>query len=306
MVRFADYKRPTSMNPEPPISPITPTPKSSSRLWLEDLIVTGFGMASSGAVAYGSFYLARYHDFAIYTWMANAVIPIGSIICGFVAAIGYWVGSRLFNHKPTRLLLCNIVLVSVGTFFSIYHLEYTHSFYGGQRLEEVMSFPDYLTASIEHMTYKSSRSGEQATELGKWGWGAAGLQVLGFCLGGWAVYVMLAGTPFCANCSMYFRRVWARGTKWKDLSEMGQQYDQLGALLEGGHFETAVDQHAASGAKMYRAKGLLTMTHHQCPGCQENRLTLLAQKANGNHMATIASRVLVTRQQFHKSGAAAA
>ena len=180
--------------------PIAPSAKSSARLWLEDLVVTAFGMASSGAVAYGSFYLARYHDFAVYTWMANAVIPMGAIICGFVAAIGYWIGSRVFNHKPTKLLLLNIVLVSVGTFFSIYHLEYTHSSYQGQPLEEVMSFPDYLQ------------------ELGKWGWAAAGLQVLGFCLGGWAVYGILAGTPFCANCSMYFRRLWSRGTKWKDLS----------------------------------------------------------------------------------------
>ena len=286
--------------------PIAPSSKSSARLWLEDLVVTAFGMASSGAVAYGSFYLARYHDFAVYTWTANAIIPIGAIICGFVAAIGYWVGSRLFNHKPTKLLLLNIVLVSVGTFFSIYHLEYTHASYQGQPLEQVMSFPDYLQASIENMTYKSSHSWEKPTELGKWGWGAAGLQVLGFCLGGWAVYGILAGTPFCARCSMYFRRLWSRGTKWKDLSEMGQQYDQLGALIDGGHFQAAVDQHAASGEKMYRVKGLLTMMQHQCPGCKENRITLLAQKANGNHMATVARQVVVTREPVHKAGVAAA
>lgn len=297
------------MTPDPVNSPgsvpAAPPAKTSARLWLEDLIVTAFGMASSAAVAYASFYLARYHDFAVYTWMANAIIPIGAIICGFVAAIGYWVGSRLFNHKPTKLLLANIVLVSLGTFFSIYHLDYSHSFYQGMPLDSVMSFPDYLVASIEHMTYKSNHSWEKATELGKWGWGAAGLQVLGFCLGGWAVYGILASTPFCANCSMYFRRLWSRGTKWKDLPEMGQQYDQLSALLDGGHFQAAVDQHAASGAKMYRASGLLSMTQHQCPGCKENRLGLLAQKANGNHMATVAQRLVTTRESVRKADAVA-
>lgn len=289
-------------DPAIPPSAAAPRPaaKTSTRLLLEDLIVTAFGMATSGLVAYGSFYLARYHDFAVYTWMANAIIPIGAIICGFVAAVGYWIGSRLFNHKPTKLLLANIVLVSLGTFFSIYHLDYTYSTY-----EEVMSFPDYLVASIEHMTYKSSRSGAQATELGKWGWGAAGLQVLGFCLGGWAVYGILAGTPFCAHCSMYFRRLWSRGTKWKDLPEMGEQYEHLSTLLDGGHFQAAVEQHAASGAKMYRANGLLTMMQHQCPGCAENRITLHAQRANGNHMATVAQRVVITREPVHKAAAVA-
>ncbi len=285
--------------------PTIPSAKTSARLWLEDLVVTAFGMASSGAVAYGSFYLARYHDFAVYIWMADAVIPIGAMLCGFVAAVGYWVGSRLFNHKPTKLLLLNIVLVSVGTFFSIYHLEYTHASYHGTPLDQVMSFPDYLRASIENMTYKSSHSWEKPTELGKWGWGAAGLQVLGFSLGGWLVYAVLAGTPFCARCSMYFRRLWSRGTKWKDLEDMGRQYDQLSALIEGGHFQAAVDQHAASGEKMLRVKGLLTMMQHQCPGCHENRLTLLAQRANGNQMATVARRVVVTRESVHKAGAAA-
>ena len=84
---------------------------------------------------------------------------------------------------------------------------------------------------------------------------------------------------------------------------MGQQYEGLSGLLEGGHYQGAVDQHAASGAKMYRCKGLLTMSQHQCPGCRENRLTLLAQRANGNHMQTIAQRIVVTREVVHKATA---
>ena len=45
----------------------------------------------------------------------------------------------------------------------------------------------------------------------------------------------------------------------------------------------------------------LSMTQHQCPGCKENRLTLLAQRANGNHMATVAQRTVVTREEVHKA-----
>ena len=261
-------------------------------------------MATSAAVAYGSFYFARNSDFALYTWMADVVIPIGALICGFVAAVGYWIGSRLFNHKPSRLLLANIVLVSLGTYFSIHHLDYTHASVRGVPVAQVVSFPDYLVAVTEHMTYKDSHDTGAGTELGKWGWGVAGLQVLGFCLGGFGVYGILAATPYCHRCSMYFRSLWRRATKWKDLEAMGRAYASLSALIDGGQLQNAVDQHALSGESgKFGMRGFLTMDLRECPGCAERRLSLLAQKRNGNQMATIARRTVATHDPIQKATA---
>ena len=61
--------------------------KTSDRLLFEDLFVTAFGVATSAAVACGSFYLAKNHGFALYTWMADVVLPSGALGCGFVAAV---------------------------------------------------------------------------------------------------------------------------------------------------------------------------------------------------------------------------
>ena len=188
----------------PAAAPGPRPPKSAARSLVEDLLVTGAGMATSAAVAYGSFALEqRWHE-AIYTWMADYVLPLGAIGCGFVAAIGYWAGSRLFNHRPTRLLLANIVLVSLGTFFAIYHLHYTHDTINGVPVDQLMSFPDYLAGVTSHLTYKISGTGAGLgpVELGKWGWGVSALQVLGFCLGGWLVYAELAAVAYCVDCSM--------------------------------------------------------------------------------------------------------
>ena len=238
-------------------------------------------MATSAAVAYGSFYLAKNHGFALYTWMADYVIPLGALVCGFVAAVGYWIGSRLFNHKPSRLLLCNIVLISLGTFFSIHHLDYTHS-----GVDQLTSFPDYLVAVTEHMSYKSSHGSGESTELGKWGWGVAGVAgprvlprgVRGLCNASRA-------TPYCHRCSMYFRTIWRRGTRWKDLETMGRKYESLSALLDAGQLQAAVDQHALSGdAGRFGVRGLLTLDLRACPGCAERRLALRAQKRNGNQL----------------------
>ncbi len=281
--------------------------KTSTRLFVEDLIVTAFGMATSAAVAYGSFYLGKGTDSAVYTWMADLVIPIGAILCGFVAAVGYWIGSRLFNHKPSRLLLCNIVLVSLGTFFSIHHLDYTHAAARGTPLPQLISFPDYLVAVTEHMTYKDSHSSGAGMELGKWGWGVAGLQVLGFCLGGFGVYGILAATPYCHRCSMYFRNLWRRATKWKDLEAMSRAYQSLSALLDAGQLQAAVDQHAMSGdSGKFGMRGFLSMNLRECPGCAERRLDLLAQRRNGNQVATIARRTVTTHDPIQKATAAPA
>ncbi len=293
-----------------PPDPTPATTKSSARLVAEDLIVTAFGMATSAAVAYGSFYFAEDGSSPFYTYMANGFLPIGAAVCGFIAAVGYWVGSRLFNHKPTRLLLLNIVLVALGTYFSIQGLDYTHAKTSrGVPVQQLMSFSDYLVAVTEHMTYKESYQREdEAHELGKWGWGMAGLQVLGFCLGGWAVYGILASTPYCHRCSMYFRWLWRRATKWKDVEAMNQAYQSLSALIDAGQLQTAVDQHALSGdgAGRFSVRGLLSMNLRECPGCAERRLNLAAQRRNGNQYTIVAQRNVTTHDPIQKATAAPA
>jgi hypothetical protein len=253
------------------------------------MVVTGFGMVTSAAVAYGSFYAQRDWNFSLYTWMANFVIPIGAIACGFVAAVGYWAGSRLFHHRPTKLLLINIVLVSLGTFFSIHHLDYTHAYAGGRPLSALMSFPDYLVAVTEHMTYRTSSSTGEPTELGKMGWGVAALQVAGFCLGGFLVYKMLVAVPYCDRCSKYFGKVWKRVMQWKDIPLMARSYDETAQILQAGQLQRAVDEFAALPKQpKFLAKGMLSMALLKCPTCENRRIYLLAQKRVGNRYDKLA------------------
>jgi hypothetical protein len=258
-------------------------------------------MASSAAVAYGSFYASREWNFAPYTWMANFIIPIGAILCGAVAAIGYWAGSRLFHHRPTRLLLLNIVIVSLGTFFSIHHLDYSHGFAGDRPLEEVMTFPDYMIAVTEHMSYRSSSDHDHPTELGKLGWGVAALQVGGFCLGGFFVYGLLVAVPYCNRCSRYFNLLWKRATRWKDLAGMGQTYDATVQLLNSGAIQSALDQFAALPHETrFKTAGTLSMELRKCPTCENRQIKLLAQKRVGNQFRKIGELKLPTEQPVSK------
>lgn len=280
---------------------VAPQPaKSSSRTLTEDLLVTAFGMASSAAVAYGSSYSARELDFPLYTFMVYFIIPGGAIACGFVAAIGYWAGSRVFHHRPTRLLLWNMVLISVGTFFSIHHLDYTHAWFDGRPLSDVMSFPDYLTAVTEHMAYKVGRGAGEAMELGHLGWGVAALQIIGFSLGGLIVYGMLASAPYCDRCSRYFALLWRKVTRWPDLSEMNESYNHTAQLLAVEQLQPAVDHFATLTDRKRKMVGMLTMEIRKCPTCEKRRLKLTAQQRNGNQFATIGEVIVPTEQTVHK------
>lgn len=288
----------------PSNDPASPRPaKSAARALAEDVLVTGAGMATSAAVAYGCFALEQRWQESIYTWMIDYVLPAGAIGCGFVAAVGYWIGSRLFNHRPTRLLLVNIVVVSLGTFFAIYHLHYTHDLVGGMTADKLMSFPDYLLGVTSHMTYKGSGSGvsEGAVELGKWGWGVSALQVLGFCLGGWLVYGVLASATYCSACSMYFKKQWRQTTKWKDLDEMQQVYATTATLMDQQQFQPALDQCASRGDKVrFGIKGLLMMEVRCCSGCGNRQVLFSAHKRQGNQYPRIARTVAFTRAPIQR------
>jgi hypothetical protein len=228
--------------------------------------------------------------------------PVGAILCGFVAAVGYWVGARLFQHRPSRLLLGNIVLVSLTTFFAIHRLNYTHALARGIPLESQMSFPDYLIAVTEHMKYKLGASSEEATELGKWGWGIAALQVFGFCFGGFAVYRLLTSVPYCSRCSMYFGKVWKRVSHWKNLDAMDIAWQSVSSLLRSGQLQAAVDLHATlDEARRFRVQGFLCMYLRKCPGCENRRLALLAKKRRGMQFATVASLVIPTELPICKA-----
>lgn len=269
--------------PTPLDTPPAPAAKSGKRTgkpsFIEDLLVTGFGFATSTAVAWLSWWMASHWDIAVYTWMANMVIPIGAIICGFVAAIGYWIGARWFNHRPTKVLMFNIVLVSISTFFAIHHFHYTNDKVSGMRISRNMTYPDYLVAVTEHMTYKTSGSSTEGTELGKWGWGVAALQVIGFSFGGFAVYSMLCAVPYCDGCSKYLNKRTSALKKWKDPAEMHAAFETVSGLINQEHYQEAINTFAGTGEKRrIGTKATLHLDLRKCPDCDLCRLSLTANQ----------------------------
>ena len=139
----------------------------------EDLLVTAFGAATSLATAFLLWGVEELFGFSFYTWMFWFIIPAGALISGFAAAAGYYWGARLFNHRPSRMLLANLVLISVGTFFLVHYLSYYNLEVDGVPLRQRVPFLAYLDAVLTHasMTFRihAAKVGSSG-EMGAWGY----------------------------------------------------------------------------------------------------------------------------------------
>lgn len=275
-------------------APAGPRPKCRPNL-LEDLLVAAFGLLTSMAVAWVSWWLASRWDMAIYTLMLNWVIPAGAIICGMVAATGYWIGARFCNHRPSHTLLFNMVLISIITFFMTHYFHYQNEQVQGVAVSTLVSFPDYLVDVTSNMRYQGTGTGASGTGLGIWGWGVAALQIIGFSVGGWVVYGWLAATPYCDRCSKYLGKKTSRVVKWNDVELMYAVFPIITQMIEQGQLQEAVVAYAALGdGDEGRGNARLTMEVLKCSSCGHRRLRLTAEQHNGADWINVGDAMVET------------
>ncbi|MEQ1850609.1 MAG: hypothetical protein ABMA01_03355 [Chthoniobacteraceae bacterium] len=259
------------------------------RLW-EDFIVTGFGTATSYATAFIMWIIQEKFDFALYSLTLNFIIPAGAILCGVLGATGYYFGSKLFGHRPSRFLLVTIVLVAASTYFLIYWMEYYNHEEAGFRLRNHMEFSEYLDHRLRNTALRSYGHGDSASKpstLGDWGYAYGLLQVAGFSLGGFAVFGFLRAQPYCERCARYLvgKRMQSRiHATPEDIQPVAAE---IGRLLEAGEFPAAIAFHAGLPGRKPKdvgaKKGWFVTRFHtrRCATCANRFLEFKAFAWNG-------------------------
>jgi len=182
---------------------------TGGRRTIEDLLAGVCGFITCLATAVLLAWIERQFGFALYTWMFWLIVPVGAGFAGFAGASGYYFGSILFGHRPTKLLLLNIALASLATFFLIHYLEYSTLLIDGKPVSDYVPFTRYLDFAIRSTSMQFRfRTAPMGTtgELGALGYGVAALQIAGFAVGGMLVWVYLSSLPFCEQCSKYLSR----------------------------------------------------------------------------------------------------
>lgn len=254
----------------------------------EDFAVALCGFVTSLATAAILWFIEAHTGFALYTFTFWFVIPAGAILAGFAGASGYYAGAVYFGHRPTRLLLVNIVIASVVTFFLIHYLSYATLQIEGKRVSDYLSFSRYLDIVIRStsMDFRLRAAEIGSTgELGALGYVVACLQVLGFALGGFAVYRYLVSKPYCGRCSRYFS---SKGSQVRYTGDAQALQLAVGGILEqmrNRAMAGAIEQHKSSGKPIPQKGDHLRSSFEVrfCKKCGQHWVKFAVEKKSGDN-----------------------
>ena len=218
---------------------------------MRELAVTLCGLFTSLLTALVLWWVADSWELAVYTITAWVILPVGAAVSGFAGATGYLAGSRLLHHRPSRLMLLNIIIVSVFTFFAVHYLDYITLEIDGTPISAFLSFGQYMDISIRSTSIEFLRrgvsTGAETGELGNLGYGIAALQVLGFALGGLAVYGYLVSRPYCRRCSRFMFRKGLQTRYTEDPEGLQASTAQVYSDFASGDIGTAIQNHGLFG-----------------------------------------------------------
>jgi len=267
----------------------------------EDLLVAGCGLVTSVLTAFILWIIEQKFGLALYTWMYWFVIPAGALLSGFAGASGYYFGAWLLGHRPTRLLLLNIVIASLFTFFCIHYLSYITMQVDGKEVSEYIPFTKYLdiairSTSMEFRFRGAIKMGETG-QLGSAGYAIAVLQVLGFAVGGFCVYGFLVAKPYCDKCSRYLSGKGKQIRYTKDPEEMQGATAQLLGRMATGDFLLAVEDHRNSASfgsstapKDCYLRSVIEVQH--CKKCSAHWVKFTVEKLSGNDWEEVSDLTL--------------
>ena len=258
---------------------------------IQDIIVTIFGAISSLFTAVLLSWIERKWNLSIYSFMLWFVIPVGALGSGMVAAGGYYLGSILFHHKPQKIILLNMLAVSLGTYILIQYLDYVFLVVDGRPASEIVSFWKYWEIATSHqsVTIISRRAPAMTAklpgiELGNWGYIYALLQSIGFALGGFATYVYLASKLYCNDCSRYYSVNGAVSRYTNNPELVALLLANTVTLIKEEKVQEAITLHSTHGGTVSPANDPHLMTQvkiHKCKGCSTNHFEFSTSKWNG-------------------------
>lgn len=164
----------------------------------------------------------------IFTFALWFIIPVGALVCGCAAASGYYFGAKYLQQRPTRILLVQMVLIATFTQILIYWFEYKSLVIDGAHVDQFIPFWRYVDVSLTSARLTVSHMpGFPSPEIGSLGYVLAVLDLIGFQVGGWYVYIMLGDQPTCGKCNKYFGSTLVKKHTFEDWDAFYPYYDAV-------------------------------------------------------------------------------
>lgn len=169
------------------------------------------GLATTVLTLAGVWYLERVSDKAnVMGWYADYVIPVGPLLVGIVAGIGYGLMSYRTGVKVSGRLLVLVLVLQLLAYFVAQYIQFERfakllasiSDARGAHLSFWHWF-DFTTRSFAWVEENGRATNGSA--LGAWGYGIRALEILGFTLGGLIVPGIMRTLPYCGGCGVYMK-----------------------------------------------------------------------------------------------------
>jgi hypothetical protein len=252
-------------------------------------IVLAAGLVST-ALALGLVYLTTVHHISVLAWYAHGGGPLGAMMVGFIASIGYALGSRYTGVRMTKVMIGAIIGLHAA------------SYVGGQYVESFAIGVVHKNARPVHageekpdsrdLEAEDTRPGEPVEGYRRpWHRGLMSLgECLGLIAGGLVLPLGLLRVPYCKRCKMYLKRsklgvfpaggLNRAGRKGKREPEAPEDpdapptglalvHDLVDLAREGdtATFESAIAAYGVSASKARERKRWITLILYRCPRC---------------------------------------
>lgn len=245
------------------------------------------GVATSLLTVAGITLIDLITGFNLFSFSLWFIIPVGAMICGAVAASGYYIASIVLHKRPKPILLLQMVVVAALTQLLIYYAEYAMLTVDGTPASSLISFPDYMDLVLTKTHYKAGRAMQiDAGEVGSFGYWLAALDFIGFIAGAVFLYLYLTKRAFCEACGKYFSTLKAKTDLFETHEEFADYYDgefsdpvDSQEFAERVHWERHHD--AAQGSIKLSTKVL------GCPSCAEQIVSETVDVFNGKEWKAV-------------------
>lgn len=223
------------------------------------------GIATSAATAIAVTIISAATDYDLLSLMAN-VFPVGAMVCGAVAASGYYFGAKWLQSPPTKGLALQMMMVAACTQLLIYVLEYQVAEADGVRAANVLSFGEYLDLTLTRGHVLLSDRGREVDmgAAGSDGYFYAGLELIGLIVGGCWVFFALLRQPTCPVCEKYLRTLATKDDVFRDDESFFAYYN--------GEFDHPVDslefaRHVGTRHRAFGGRIAIHTSVQACPTC---------------------------------------
>lgn len=265
---------------------------------LENFGVALCGLTTSILIALAEVAVTRMTGFNFFTFSVWLIVPAGALFTGFAAASGYYFGSLYFHKRSSKALLVQMVLIAGATQLLIYWVGYvTMIFDDGRKVADFVPFAEYMDVILTKAHYSVGRSRTDTGEVGDLGYWLAGLQFLGFLVGGLCIFSYLSAKRICIKCNLYLRHLAGNEKRFVDAPTASGYFDRLFTFPVGGpDFVALIRSHETVDKPIHGALQVSTSLLG-CPTCKDQIIAEKVQGFNGQDWKDLSKLDRITNLQ---------